>query len=105
MGMKKATLAVLLGLAAGAFVFTSVAQADMKEMKTYKEAFPEAKVKCVDCHKDAMPKKDDGKHELNAYGTAVVAEAKKEVKDAAEVKPTADAYKKVGKIEDFKPAK
>ena len=101
MRMKKE---VILGLAVAAFVFTSVARADMKEMKIYKETYPGAKVKCVDCHADAMPKKDDGKHELNAYGKAVIDEAKKEAaKDA--VHSTTETYKKVGKVEDFKPAK
>ena len=82
------------------------AQASLKEVKTYKEAFPEAKPKCIGCHMTAMPKKDDGQHELNDYGQAVMAEAQKEAaaKEAAqeEVKPTADTYKAVGKIEDFK---
>ena len=93
---------VLLGVAAGAFVFTSTASADMKQIKAYKEAYPDAKVKCVDCHKDALPKKDDGKHENNAYGLAVRAEAQKEAAAKGDVAPTVDAYKKVGKIEDFK---
>ncbi len=90
-------------LAAGAFLFTSTAKADLKEIKNYKEAYPETKPKCIDCHVDAMPKKDDGKHELNAYGTAVIAEAKKDA--AADTKSTPATYTKVGKIEDFKPAK
>ena len=69
---------------------------DMKQMKIYKEAFPDAKVKCVSCHADAMPKKDDGQHEMNDYGKAVVDKA---AQDGAEV--TADTYKAVGTIEDF----
>lgn len=95
---------VLLGAAAAIFTFTSVAQADMKEMKTYKEAFPDVKVKCVDCHKDAMPKKDDGMHDVNAYGEAVIAEAKKAAAQD-DAKPTVETYKSVGKIEDFKASK
>jgi hypothetical protein len=79
-------LAVVLGMA--------TAQANMKEMKVYKEAFPDAKIKCIDCHVDAMPKKDAGKHDLNAYGNAVVAESKDGV--------TVGTLKKVGKFEDFK---
>ncbi|MFA6599758.1 MAG: hypothetical protein WC352_08510 [Candidatus Omnitrophota bacterium] len=61
-----AGLAVFLTLA----VF-STARADMDEMKKYKEAFPGEKPKCASCHLDALPKKDDGKHELNAYGKKV----------------------------------
>ncbi len=47
----------------GLFLWLAPAHADMKEMKTYKEAFPDSKPKCVDCHAMAMPKKDDGQHE------------------------------------------
>ena len=87
-------------LVIGIFISVASAQASMKEVKTYKEAFPEEKPKCAACHKDAMPKKDDGAHELNEYGAAVMAEAGKAA--AAEIIPTADNYKAVGKIEDFK---
>ena len=88
--MKKGViLSIVLG-----FVFSmATAQANMKEMKAYKEAFPDAKLKCQSCHVDAMPKKDDGKHDKNDYGKALIAE---------NPKPTVDTYKKVGKVEDFK---
>jgi hypothetical protein len=76
-------LALVLGMA--------TAQANMKEMKVYKEAFPGATIKCIDCHAVAMPKKDAGKHELNAYGKTVV---KSEM--------TVDMFKKLGTVEDFK---
>ena len=90
-----------------AILLAGTAHADMNEIKTYKTAFPDAKPKCIECHVAAMPKKDDGQHELNAYGTAVVTEAKAEAEAAkiaagTEVKPTAATYTKVGKIEDFK---
>jgi hypothetical protein len=88
--MKKG---VILFIGLGLVFWTAMAQASMKEMKVYKEAFPDAKIKCMDCHVDAMPKKDDGKHELNAYGKALIAETGK---------ATVDTYKKVGKVEDFK---
>jgi hypothetical protein len=77
----------------GLVFWMAMAQANMKDIKIYKEAFPDSKIKCLDCHVDAMPKKDAGKHELNDYGKAVVAE---------NAQPTADTYKKVGKFEDFK---
>ncbi len=91
--MKKGMIAlILLG-----FVFwVGSAQADMKEMSLYKEAFPDAKIKCADCHVNAMPKKEMGKHELNDYGKAVLEAAK------PGAKVTVDAFKKVGKVEDFK---
>lgn len=104
--MKKINLITMaLGVVAGVFLFTSVSNADIKQIKAYKEAYPGAAVKCINCHVDAMPKKDDGKHENNAYGNAVKEEAKKEAVASAakeEVLPTVETYKKVGKIEDFK---
>ena len=75
------------------------ARADVKQIKAYKEAFPDTKTKCIDCHKDEKPKKEDGQHDPNGYGKAVLKEAQ-EAK-AEENKPTADTYKKVGSIEDF----
>ena len=67
--------------------------ANMKQIKFYKEIYPDAKPKCIQCHMVALPKKEDGQHELNAYGQAV--------KKAAS-EPTAETYKQVGKAEDFK---
>lgn len=72
--------------------FASVASADIKQLKIYKEAFPDAKLKCASCHVDEKPKKDDGAHELNDYGKKVVETAKE---------PTADTYKTVGAVENF----
>ena len=71
------------------------ALANMKMIKAYKEAYPDSKPKCVNCHVDAMPKKDDGAHDPNDYGKAVLTAAGAE-------KPTADTYTKVGSIENFK---
>jgi hypothetical protein len=96
--MKRGMI-LLIGL--GLVLWIVPAQANMKEMKIYKEAYPDAKIKCIDCHVDAMPKKDDGKHEMNAYGKAVTAESQK-AGAKSDVIPTVDTYKKVGKIEDFK---
>ena len=72
------------------FAFSALAQADIAQIKIYKEAYPEAKPKCISCHTSALPKKD-ADHELNDYG--------KKVKSLAE-KPTAEEYKKAGPVED-----
>ena len=75
-----------------AFVFLcsySLARADVQQIKVYKEAFPDAKPKCLFCHVDALPKKDDGKHELSAYG--------KKIKEISAT-PTAETYKKAGPV-------
>lgn len=86
---------VLMLVAAGMFILAGAipAQADIKEIKKYKEAFPESKPKCIECHATEKPKKDDGQHEVNDYGKAVIEKSKE---------TTADTYKEVGKIEDFK---
>lgn len=65
--------------------------ADGAQIKLYKEAYPDAKPKCVMCHAEALPKKDS--HELNAYGQAV---------KGAEKELTVESYKKIGPAEDFK---
>jgi len=88
--MKMIMLFVLTG-----FIFWNIsAYASFTEIKNYKAAYPDATPKCIDCHVDKIPKKDDGAHELNDYGKAVV-------KAAGVNKPTADTYKTVGTIEDF----
>lgn len=75
------------------FALVISARADMKQIKAYKEAFPSESPKCTACHVDSIPKKDDGKHELNEYGQKVVKEC---------AAPTAETYKKVGKAEEVK---
>ncbi|MFA5059315.1 MAG: hypothetical protein WC676_01630 [Candidatus Omnitrophota bacterium] len=75
------TAVIILGWAVAA-------QADMKEIKVYKEAFPGESPKCIACHTDKMPKKDDGMHELSEYGQKVIKE---------NPQPTAETYQKVGK--------
>ena len=84
-------VAVFFGFLAGAFLSSPMAGANVKEMKVYKQAFPDAKVKCAACHSVAMPKK--GAAGLNDYGQAVL---------KAEKNPTPEIFKKLGKAEDFK---
>ena len=62
--------------------------ANIKQVKVYKEAFPDEKPKCACCHVDKMPKKEDGKHDLNEYGKKVVALSQE---------PTAENYRAAGK--------
>ncbi len=85
------TLVAVIGVMAGISFLSPLASANLKELKAYKEAFPEAKVKCASCHVATMPKK--GAAELNAYGKAAV---------AAQATPTSETFKSVGKAEDFK---
>jgi hypothetical protein len=85
---------MMLGVLGGLMLWGVAAQADLVQIKAYKETYPDAKPKCIQCHVDKMPKKDDGAHDNNDYGKSVVAAAKKAGLD----KPTADTYKAVGPI-------
>lgn len=72
------------------FLMAGTVFADVAQIKAYKTAFPDEKPACVDCHVDKTPKKDDGMHDLNAYGAKV-----KKIKEA----PDAESYKAAGKAE------
>ena len=74
-----------------AFLGNSLVMADVEQIKLYKAAFPESKPKCIFCHVDKLPKKDEGMHEPSAYG--------KKIREAAEI--TAETYKEVGTFEEF----
>ena len=71
-------------------IVVSPAWADIKQIKIYKEAFPDEKPKCACCHVDKKPGKEDGKHDLNEYGKKVV---------AINQTPDASTYKEAGKNE------
>ena len=83
---------VAFGILMGFALWISPAYANLKEIKAYKEAFPEAKPKCINCHEAEKPKKDEGMHEWNDYGKAA---------RAIDPKPTAEVFKKLGSFEDF----
>ena len=85
--MKKITYLVL----AGFILWAIPAHANMTQIKAYKEAYPDSKPKCVDCHADKMPKKADGAHDPNDYGKSII-------QAAGATAPTVDTYKKVGPI-------
>ncbi len=86
---------IMFFILTGFILWTIPAQANLTQLKAYKDAYPDTKPKCIDCHVDKIPKKVDGQHDPSDYGKAVI-------KAAGTEKPTADTYKKVGKIEDFK---
>src|SRR3989344_2784640 len=73
------------------FLGNSFVMANVEQIKLYKAAYPDSKPKCIFCHIEKLPKKDEGMHEPSAYG--------KKVREAAEI--TADTYKQVGTFEDF----
>ncbi len=87
--MSFRTLRVALLVAVAVCLLGPAAVANPKQAKLYLEAFPNMeKPKCIACHTIEKPKKD-ANHDLNAYG--------KKVKELTET-PTADDYKKAGKI-------
>ncbi len=96
MKTNNATKVIYATVLVGLLMWSIPALADLKEMQAYKEAYPGAKPKCANCHAQEHPKKADGQHELNDYGKAVLNAAGKDTK------PTADTYKKVGSMENFK---
>jgi len=86
--MKNITFLILVGF----LIWAIPAHADIAQIKAYKEIYPNAKPKCMNCHVDKMPKKEDGAHENNDYGKSAV----KAAKAAGLDKPTADTYKAIG---------
>lgn len=65
--------------------------ASVDQAKLYKSVFGQ-KPKCISCHTDKVPKKEDGKHDLNEYGKKLKAAKIKE-------SPDEETYKTVGKNE------
>ena len=90
--MKKLTMLFV-------FVIISVgytsAWANVKQLKTYREVYPDYKPQCIYCHTSDKPKKEDGEHELNAYGLKL-----QELMNGEAL--SADMIESVGSHEDFK---
>ena len=62
--------------------------ASVEMLKEYREVYTDLKPNCMYCHVDKLPKKEDGKHELNPYGLKV-----KEAIPAADKAMTAEERK------------
>lgn len=69
------------------FIAPGSAYATLEQAKIYKAAFGTEKPKCLTCHIDKLPKKEDGLHEPNDYGKKLM---------AANPKPDEATYKQVG---------
>lgn len=63
--------------------------ANVDQTKIYKKALGLDKPKCAHCHVDKTPKKEEGKHQLNAYGQKLMKASEGKTPDEA-------AYKAVG---------
>ncbi len=69
---------------------SGLSHANTKEIKIYKKTFEVDKApKCISCHVNEKPKKDDNNTELNEYGKKVQA-VKEEIDE--------ESFKAVGKI-------
>lgn len=91
MSTSKKILTVFVGSLFAVGLTALPALADVKQIKAYKEAYPDAKPKCIWCHTVEKPKKEDGQHELNAYGKKVKALA---------TEPGAADYKAAGPVKE-----
>ena len=76
MGKRGFGIAVVFLVWCGWIALTSVSTADLEIQKQAKAAGVDVK-NCQTCHVDALPKKDEGKHELNDAGKWLVAEKAK----------------------------
>ncbi len=92
--MKRNLRINVMSFLAGIFILAGVntAGANTDQIKIYKNVFPGSAPKCINCHVDKLPKKDEGKHDLSAYGLKIKA-AGEEISE--------ESYKKVGAIEAF----
>ena len=75
-----------------ALIHTGTAQANLKDIKAYKEVYPNVKLKCTDCHMVVRGDDPDNPMDLNPYGKAAM---------LLEKFPTAERYRKIGRLEDF----
>ena len=91
MSASKKIMTVVLGSILAAGLSALPALADVKQIKAYKEAYPDTKPKCIWCHTSEKPKKDDGQHDLNDYGKKVKALA---------TEPGAADYKTAGPVKE-----
>ncbi|MCR4336990.1 MAG: hypothetical protein NUV91_04205 [Candidatus Omnitrophica bacterium] len=97
---------LFLALSAFCLMTPSLSYANLNELKAYREVNPELKADCTYCHLDEKPKKEDGKHDLNAYGLKA-----KETFDAEKVEGMtkdqicelyAKVFKQLGRHDEFK---
>ncbi len=75
-GTRLGLIAVLLSWC-GWIAFSGTSTATLEHQKQAKAAGVEAAKNCTYCHVDKLPKKDEGKHELNDVGKWLVAEKEK----------------------------
>lgn len=76
-------------------IFVSLSFANVDEMKVYREINPDLKPNCMYCHVDKAPKKDEGKHEFNAYGKKAVEMFMAEKTEGMTKEQIKEAYTKI----------
>ena len=88
MNIRTCSVLTVIGLG-----LAHTAYANVGQLKIYRAVYPDFKPQCGYCHVSEKPKKDDGQHDLNAYGM--------KAKDMAG-EPTEDIYKTLGPHTEFK---
>ncbi len=88
-------------------VLSSQAFAGVDQLKYYREINPDLKPSCLYCHIDKTPKKEDGKHDLNPYGTKVHETFEAQKVEGMTKDQIKEAYvkifKELGRHDNFKP--
>jgi hypothetical protein len=73
MDPRKNTLVRTLIFLTASITAASASHANPDQAKLYKQVFGGDKPKCLACHVDKLPKKAEGKHDLNEYGKKAAA--------------------------------
>lgn len=84
----------------GVLLLPAASFASVDMLKDYREVNPDLKPNCMYCHVDKLPKKEAGKHEINAYGSKIkeLLSAQKEEMTAEEKKQAHIAiFKQLGR--------
>lgn len=102
--MNKKIFLILITLLFGTSI-NSFANVDL--LKYYREVNPALKADCTYCHLDKLPKKEDGKHELNAYGLELKKQSESQIIKDMTKDQLKEVYLKVlkqlGRHDEFKP--
>lgn len=95
---------VLLLAILSALALCNTVRADSTVIKAYKTVYPDAQLKCINCHLASFP----WEHPWNAYGQtvkkAINAAGVGDVPSTDDINKIVVVFKQIGKVEDFKGA-
>jgi len=100
--MKKFSMLTVL-IVSAVLICPVMGHASVNMMKVYRELNPDLKADCTYCHVDKLPKKDDGKHELNPYGAKIkeMVEADKKETEEQRKEQYTSILKQLGRHDAF----